>query len=61
MVWDIVRFNCQSVEALRAYDAASEEDKKNIPFAKQTIGSWLQQNGYSHAFSRNYLIVRQIH
>lgn len=46
MVWDIIRFNNQSLQTLR--DGAGEEE---------SIGQWLDQRGYGEAFRRNYLIV----
>lgn len=57
MVWDVVRFNYQSIASLRAFDRASEEQRRSMPFASQSIGSWLDERGYSREFARNYLIV----
>lgn len=47
MVWDIVRFNLQSVESLRTSTGDT-----------QSIGEWLDERGYGQGFRRNYLIVR---
>ncbi|SNX87666.1 uncharacterized protein MEPE_06376 [Melanopsichium pennsylvanicum] len=50
MVWDIVRFNQQSVDYLRQC--------KNHPVvgAEISIGQWLDERGYSKSFRKNYLI-----
>lgn len=57
MVWDVVRFNYQSIASLRQYDQTSEVMRAETPFAHQSIGSWLDERGYSRSFARNYLIV----
>lgn len=46
MVWDIVRFNTGALEVLR------EGDKG------ESIGSYLEREGYSQSFINNYLLVR---
>lgn len=58
MVWDIIRFNHQSVESLAHFDkhAKNKSDVKASKFAKQSIGEWLQERGYSQSFVRNYLV-----
>lgn len=58
MVWDIIRFNHQSVESLAHFDkhAKNKNDVKASKFAKQSIGEWLDERGYSQSFVRNYLI-----
>ncbi|KAK0522907.1 hypothetical protein OC835_006421 [Tilletia horrida] len=55
MVWDIIRFNYQSIETLREEDArrASERSKAG---AEESIGEWIQKRGYGDAFIKNYLI-----
>ncbi|CAO1632822.1 unnamed protein product [Sympodiomycopsis kandeliae] len=45
MVWDIIRFNNQSIDTLRQQSASD-----------QTIGEWLDERGYGVGFRRNYLI-----
>lgn len=50
MVWDIVRFNQQSLDYLR-------ESRSNPSDAAEiSIGEWLDDRGYSFSFRRNYLI-----
>ncbi|TKY90222.1 hypothetical protein EX895_000220 [Sporisorium graminicola] len=50
MVWDIIRFNQQSVDYLRL-------SKQNpVEGAEISIGEWLDQRGYSKSFRKNYLI-----
>ncbi|CDW97798.1 hypothetical protein [Sporisorium scitamineum] len=50
MVWDIVRFNQQSVDYLRSC-------KQNpVEGAEMSIGEWLDERGYSRSFRKNYLI-----
>ncbi|PWN37801.1 FAD/NAD(P)-binding domain-containing protein [Meira miltonrushii] len=58
MVWDIIRFNHQSVESLAHFDkhAKNKSDVKASKFAKQSIGEWLKERGYSQSFVRNYLV-----
>jgi hypothetical protein len=54
MVWDIIRFNYQSLETLRLYQ------NKNFKIEKeQSIGQWLEERGYGENFRRNYLIVSE--
>ncbi|EPQ28081.1 uncharacterized protein PFL1_04408 [Pseudozyma flocculosa PF-1] len=48
MVWDIIRFNQQSVDYLR-------QNQHHVG-QEISIGEWLKQRGYSDAFVRNYLI-----
>lgn len=50
MVWDIIRFNNQSLETLRRAEGRGEGEMG-------TIGEWLDERGYGVAFRRNYLIV----
>lgn len=45
MVWDILRFNQQSIDFLRTATNSS-----------QSIGEWLDERKYSAGFRRNYLI-----
>jgi predicted NAD/FAD-binding protein len=52
MVWDIIRFNYQSLDTLRTY-----QGKGDVPEKEQSIGQWLQERGYGDGFKRNYLIV----
>lgn len=51
MVWDIIRFNYQSLDTLRAYQKSSQSP------ADESIGDWLDKRGYGDNFRRNYLIV----
>ncbi|KAL9940613.1 hypothetical protein V8E36_000101 [Tilletia maclaganii] len=55
MVWDIIRFNYQSVQTLREEDArrASERSKSG---GEESIGEWVEKRGYGDAFIKNYLI-----
>jgi predicted NAD/FAD-binding protein len=55
MVWDIIRFNYQSLETLHLYQSNAVSPQK-----EQSIGEWLQKRGYGDNFRRNYLIVSQI-
>ncbi|CEH12499.1 hypothetical protein CBOM_00477 [Ceraceosorus bombacis] len=48
MVWDIIRFNHQSLDTLR--------EAQNGKAVKGNIGNWLDQRGYGDAFRNNYLI-----
>ena len=50
MVWDIVRFNQQSVDYLRECKAHP------LQGAEISIGQWLDERGYSKSFRKNYLI-----
>lgn len=50
MVWDIIRFNQQSVDYLREAKERVKEGKE------ESIGEWLGRRGYSESFRRNYLI-----
>ncbi|CBQ69704.1 conserved hypothetical protein [Sporisorium reilianum SRZ2] len=50
MVWDIIRFNQQSVDYLRLCKANPVEG------AEISIGEWLDERGYSKSFRKNYLI-----
>ncbi len=50
MVWDIIRFNQQSVDYLRQVKA------KPVEGAEISIGEWLDARGYSRSFRKNYLI-----
>jgi predicted NAD/FAD-binding protein len=52
MVWDIIRFNYQSLDTLRSYESKSGASEK-----EESIGQWLQERGYGDGFKRNYLIV----
>lgn len=54
MVWDIIRFNYQSLDTLRTYQGKTELS----PEKEQSIGQWLEERGYGDSFKRNYLIVR---
>lgn len=56
MVWDIVRFNHQSVSWLQHFDEADKEDVRTSRLARQCIGEWMAERGYSEAFMRNYLV-----
>lgn len=53
MVWDILRFNVQGLEALRAAE-------KGGPEARMSIGQWLNRHRYGEGFRRNYLIVSAV-
>lgn len=46
MVWDIIRFNNASLELLRKGDSS------------ESIGQYLEREGYSDSFRDNYLLVR---
>lgn len=50
MVWDIIRFNNQSLETLRG--------ARDGEGGAGSIGEWLDARGYGEGFRRNYLIVR---
>ncbi|EST08618.1 hypothetical protein PSEUBRA_001692 [Kalmanozyma brasiliensis GHG001] len=50
MVWDIIRFNQQSVDYLRLCKANPVEG------AEISIGQWLDERSYSEGFRKNYLI-----
>ncbi|PWY96845.1 FAD/NAD(P)-binding domain-containing protein [Testicularia cyperi] len=50
MVWDILRFNHQSVDFLRQVKEGEVSDQEI------SIGQWLDERGYSHSFRKNYLI-----
>lgn len=54
MVWDIIRFNYQSLDTLRTYQGKAQVS----PEKEQSIGQWLEVRGYGDSFKRNYLIVR---
>lgn len=45
MVWDIIRFNSDSLKLLRQGDKG------------ESIGDYLKRNGYSDSFRDNYLLV----
>ncbi|UZJ52325.1 hypothetical protein CBS101457_001645 [Exobasidium rhododendri] len=51
MVWDIIRFNYQSLETLQLYQDDTRKAKR-----EPSIGEWLQERGYGDNFKRNYLI-----
>lgn len=51
MVWDVIRFNNQSLETLRQCGEGSGEKDAG------SIGDWLDARGYGDSFRRNYLIV----
>lgn len=59
MIWDIIRFNHQSLESLREWNAkvlvAFGTESKDV-----SIGQWLDQRSYGLNFRRNYLIVSVI-
>ena len=56
MVWDIIRFNQQSLETLRAY----EKGGPSVESMSGSIGEWLDARGYGQTFRRNYLIVSSV-
>ncbi len=71
MVWDIVRFNYQALQTLRAADddlkrrqarsrsrstSDSSSPAEEEEPEQESIGAWLSARGYSPAFLRNYLI-----
>ena len=47
MIWDIIRFNTFAPRYLASH-----------PNSKQSIGQYLDANGYGNAFKDNYLLVR---
>lgn len=53
MVWDIIRFNQQSVDYLRT---SKQSEKEGGTKKEQSIGEWLDKRGYSTSFRKNYLI-----
>lgn len=55
MVWDIIRFNNQSLETLREFE--KKKKKGAGEDAGGSIGEWLDQRGYGQGFRRNYLVV----
>ena len=55
MVWDIIRFNYQSLDTLRTYQSTGATTEK-----EQSIGQWLEERGYGDGFKRNYLIVSRL-
>lgn len=72
MVWDILRFNVQSLETLKEVKRKEEIKIKNSKksdanangerFADDeeveiSIGDWLDERGYGEYFWKNYLIV----
>lgn len=52
MVWDIIRFNKQSLETLRSF----ARSKQRVEDEAVSIGDWLDERGYGEGFRRNYLI-----
>lgn len=50
MVWDVIRFNQQSVDYLRLCKQNPLEGEEI------SIGQWLDERGYSKSFRKNYLI-----
>lgn len=56
MIWDIIRFNYQSLDTLRA---TAQRANAKAGGAGQSIGAWLDERGYGDSFRNNYLIVRQ--
>lgn len=56
MIWDIIRFNHQSIESLREWEASEVTDAQ-AEAEEETIGQWLDQRRYGPNFRRNYLIV----
>ena len=62
MVWDILRFNQQAVEFLRNNNSAASacaptaRERETAIGIGISIGQWLNERGYSHAFVANYLV-----
>jgi predicted NAD/FAD-binding protein len=63
MIFDIVRFNLFALDTLSASSEASAHgsfplESKHIPstYHFESIGSYLERNGYSEEFKNNYLI-----
>ncbi|CAO1635858.1 unnamed protein product [Parajaminaea phylloscopi] len=52
MIWDVIRFNSQSLETLRAFESGKVDREE----AAGSIGQWLDKRNYGHNFRRNYLI-----
>ena len=53
MVWDIIRFNHESLVTLKK----AANSKAGHAALNESIGQWLDKRGYSVSFRRNYLIV----
>ncbi|KAK0543972.1 hypothetical protein OC846_006229 [Tilletia horrida] len=56
MVWDIIRFNYQSIQTLREEDARRASDRAKAGSREESIGEWVRKRGYGDAFIKNYLI-----
>ena len=64
MIFDIVRFNQYALDLLTDEDESEEDPsganghskKPSMPMRQQSIGEYLQENGYSDAFQDDYLI-----
>lgn len=52
MVWDVIRFNNQSLETLRNFESKKGRGEDEAG----SIGDWLDKRGYGEGFRRNYLI-----
>ncbi|CCF49211.1 hypothetical protein NDA10_003251 [Ustilago hordei] len=54
MVWDIIRFNQQSLDYLRTCHQSEKQGRGGK--REESIGEWLDQRNYSPSFRKNYLI-----
>lgn len=55
MIFDIIRFNQFSLDVLRRDGSGSKNDPKAV-HPEETIGEYLEREGYSDAFRDDYLI-----
>lgn len=56
MIFDIIRFNQYSLDILRAGEMGSQGARKAAGVPEETIGEYLEREGYSDAFRDDYLI-----
>jgi predicted NAD/FAD-binding protein len=56
MIFDIIRFNQFALDLLRKDDAALRTAAGSSPLPEETIGDYLDREGYSDAFRDDYLI-----
>jgi len=56
MIFDLVRFNQFALDLLRKDDPESKAAGDSSPRPEETIGQYLEREGYSDAFRDDYLI-----
>jgi len=56
MIFDLVRFNQFALDLLRKDDPESKAAGNSSPRPEETIGQYLEREGYSDAFRDDYLI-----